>query len=87
MNNFDNLETFKMSPLNEEELISQAKKIIKIHGMAYEWEPNKYIDMNKYLISVSNYIATYGTEDYVRKAIKDIIEQLDTLAEEKVDEW
>ena len=87
IDDFDDLETFRMSPLNEEELISQAEKIIDIHGMAYEWEPRKYIDMDEYLDSVSDYIDTYGAEDYVRKAIKNIVEKLDVLVEDEVDEW
>lgn len=77
---FDDLETFRMSPLTEDELISQVEKIIDIHGIAYDWDPENHID--SYIDSVSEYVYSYGTEDYVRQALKNIVKELDSQVED-----
>ncbi|MDP3012987.1 MAG: ATP-binding protein, partial [Candidatus Subteraquimicrobiales bacterium] len=42
---FDKLPTFEMSPLTAEELQELALKILEVHGIAYDWEPDLVMKM------------------------------------------
>jgi len=80
-NIFDKLPTFEMSPLTAEELKELATRILEVHGMAYDWEPDLIMKMSELNALVSK-TASVQVQDRARQTIKEIVKYLDEYLEE-----
>lgn len=78
---FDKIPTFAMSPLTTEELQELAIKILDVHGIAYDWEPDT-IMKNQDLQAIVAQAATVQVQDRARQTIKEIVKHLDRLFED-----
>lgn len=78
---FDKLPTFEMSPLTAEELQELALKILEVHGIAYDWEPDMVMKMSDLKAIVAK-TASVQVQDRARQTIKDIVKYLDRLIED-----
>jgi len=75
---FDLLPTFQMSPLEINELNNVAQKIMRVHSIAYEWEPG--INNTIQLFSVVKRFASIQVQDRTRQTICEVVKVLDNYA-------
>jgi len=75
------LPTYEMSPLGVSEIEELALKILDVHGLAYDWEPDYIMKAKqlKYIVEVS---ASKPIPDRVRYTIKTVVRFLDNLFED-----
>jgi len=78
---FDALPTFEMSPLKESELQELGLKILEVHGIAYDWEPDTIMKMHELKAIVAK-AASVQVQDRARQTIKEIVRHLDMLFED-----
>jgi hypothetical protein len=80
---FDTLPTFEMSPLSEDELQELAIRILEAHGTAYEWEPDLAMKMLD-LKAIVRKASSIQVQDRARHAIRQIVQFLDELLEDRL---
>lgn len=78
---FDKIPTFEMSPLTAEELQELAIRILEVHGIAYDWEPDLVMKMSALKAIVAK-TASVQVQDRARQTIKEIVRHLDRLIED-----
>ncbi len=78
---FDKLPTFEMSPLQVEELQELALKILQVHGVAYNWDPDLLMKMSD-LRGIVKRAASIQIQDRARHTIREIVKYLDRLIED-----
>lgn len=81
---FERLPTFEMSPLTVDELQDLALRIVKAHGVAYGWEPDRIMKYSR-LKAVVTKAASVQVADRARQTIKEIVKHLDELFEDTYD--
>ncbi len=76
----DELETFKLSPITFDEMLSLAARILTVHATAFEWQPEETLDFKK--------VATFLIDEWkenaperVRLACEALVTLLDTELE------
>ncbi len=79
-NRFDALETFEMSPLNEQELYDLAVKIMETHAIAFKWETDLFMEASE-LRTLVGKAASVQIQDRVRYTIREIVKALDRYLE------
>ncbi len=77
---FLELPTFAMSPLTEEEMEELAERILRAHGIAYAWTPDRALSPTQVKTLVRTG-ASVQLEDRSRYAIREIVKALDTCLE------
>ena len=80
---FEKLPTFEMSPLEEEELQKLALKILEVHGIAYDWEPDLSMKMSK-LRAIVRQASSIQIQDRARHTIRQIVKYLERLIENTI---
>lgn len=78
---FDSLPTYEMSPLTAEALEKLSLRILKAHGIAYEWEPDLVMrasDLNGIIVNA----AALQLQDRARHVIISVVKALDDLLQE-----
>ncbi|RFT15011.1 MAG: hypothetical protein OP8BY_1121 [Candidatus Saccharicenans subterraneus] len=75
------LPTYEMSPLGIEEIEELAMKILFIHGIPYDWEPD-YVMKAKQLRHLVEMAASKPRPDRVRYTITNVVKVLDRLFED-----
>ncbi len=78
---FDKLPAFEMSPLTIDELEALAHKIMELHCVAYEWDPNSLVEMSEFKTIIKN-SASVQVQDRARYTIKEIVKYLDRAIED-----
>lgn len=78
---FDELPIYEMSPLDLPELEELSNKIIDVHGIAYQWEPDLVIKASKVKKIVQSG-ASMPVQDRSRNVIINIVKALDALLPE-----
>lgn len=78
---FDKLTSFELSPLTIDNLEELALRIVKKHGRAYEWDPEKVMDYTHFLLALRKW-ASAPAQDRARSTIKNMVKYLDELMEE-----
>jgi hypothetical protein len=64
-----------MSPLTAEELKELATRILSVHGIAYDWEPDLMMKMSELKTMVAS-TASIQVQDRARQTIKEIVRYL-----------
>ncbi len=77
---FDALPSFTMSPLEVKELIKLTLNIVYIHGLAYEWQPNKVLKSAE-IEPIVRQAADTPVQDRARYTIKEVVKFLDHALE------
>jgi hypothetical protein len=73
---FDDLKTFELSPLSENEMYSLSQKIISSHSKAYSWKvPN---DLDNHIRIICKNGMKIPVQDRVRQTIKETVNLLDS---------
>jgi hypothetical protein len=78
---YNQLDSFEMSPLGIKELDALAWKIVGVHGIAYSWAAPQVVKVND-LNQAINILAKIRSEDRARYIIKEVIKILDHKQEE-----
>ena len=75
---FEVLPTFEMSALDEAQLRELAWRITQAHGLAYEWEPTRVLDIYR-LYDIVRSAASVQVPDRARQTIRRVVGALDEL--------
>lgn len=78
---FDKLPMYEMSPLEPSEMEDLALRILEVHGIAYDWEPDTFM-LDSQLKSIVQKAAAVKIQDRVRKVIITVVKALDALLQE-----
>jgi hypothetical protein len=78
---FDKISTFEMSPLSTQELQELSMKILEVHGLAYDWEPDLIMKMSE-LKAITAEAASVQVQDRARHTIREIVKYLDNRIED-----
>ncbi len=81
MAQFEKIPTFQMSPLEVAELKELAMRILKAHGIAYDWEPDLLMKAAG-LDAIVRKAAAVQIQDRARHTITTVVSALDDLLQE-----
>lgn len=77
---FDQLPSFKMSPLSHTELAELAGRILKAHALAYEYPPERVpVSQLRDLVA---HLSRSPVHDRARHTIREVVKLLDTILED-----
>lgn len=74
---FDRLPRFEMSPLEEEDLVALAQKVVETHAQAYEWKPDGILDSAGFAQQLAE-VARSSDPARTRSCIKRVVELCDS---------
>lgn len=80
---FDALPVYEMSPLEVSELEKLAMKILNVHGIAYDWEPDLCMKAS-HLNGIVRKAASLQVQDRARHVIISVVKALDNLVQESL---
>lgn len=78
---FEALPAFRMSPLEYDDLVLLADRIVRTHVQAYGWEPNQ-MAVTTAVKSLVREVMSVPVEDRARHTIKAVVKYLDDVLEE-----
>ena len=76
LSRFDKLPKFEMSPLSQRSLCALTKKIVHVHGLAYDWDPRSLVNGDG-LEAMVRVASSTQVMDRTRHTITRIVEHLD----------
>ena len=76
LSRFDKLPKFEMSPLSQRSLCALTKKIVHVHGLAYDWDPRSLVNGDG-LEAMVRVASSTQVMDRTRHTITHIVEHLD----------
>jgi hypothetical protein len=73
---FDRLPRFEMSPLEEDDLLALAQRVVETHAQAYEWKPDGILDSASFARQLAE-VARSSDPARTRSFIKLVVELCD----------
>lgn len=70
---FDRLPMFQMSPLEEEDLLGLAQRVVDTHALAYDWKPDGILEsppFNQQLTEVARTSGPARTRSFIQRVIE-----------------
>jgi hypothetical protein len=80
---FDSLLQFEMSPLEARHLIELAKRIVPVHGNAYNWDASSVMN-DRGMETLLGKVTRIPIQDRTRHAIVSVVKHLDNLLQDTV---
>lgn len=73
---FDQLPSFEMAPISQDQFLLLARRIREMHGAAYGWQAEKSF-FDKKLVTLVNELWAISSPERIRRSIQGVVRALD----------